>query len=445
MAKSVAKNKFTSNQAIIKALQSCLGSSGIDHAVVAFSGGMDSHVLLDALATHFPELLVEAVHINHQQSPHASKWEEHAKSICAQLKIPCSSVCVNPTIKPGDSLEARLRDARYAEFKKHISSEKKGLFLAHHADDQVETMLLRLLRGAGPAGLGAMQERQPFERGQLLRPLLSLPKESLMDYAQHRQLQWVEDESNHNESFDRNYLRQSVVPLLQKRWPGLNKTIPRAALLCRETQVLLDEVAQVDGVSAVNPLPWKSMQMLTQSRQANALRHWLCCLELCAPSQIQLHTFLKQVITAAADRVPTLQLNCGTVRYYRGKLYYSIQEGNQLFSFQWGLSESLKLPVGQLVVCEEKGKGLSREKLLLPITVKTRQGGERLKQGNSACHQRLKNCWQQWGVPPWLRESYPLLYQGNELLAVPGYGYAAEFAAKPDEIGLVINFEGEKQ
>ncbi len=444
MAKSVATNKFNPIQSITEALQACLDSSGIEHAVVGYSGGMDSHALLHALASYFPKLSLEAVHINHQQSPHANKWEEHAKSVCAKLKVPCHCIRVNPEIKPGGSLEACLRDARYAEFKKHFSREKTGLFLAHHADDQVETVLLRLLRGAGPAGLGAMQEQQPFWTGKLLRPLLACSRDDLLTYAQHHKLQWVEDESNRNEVFDRNYLRQSVVPMLDQRWPGLDKTIPRAALLCRETQVLLEEVAQADGVCASNPLNWHSIQALTVSRQANALRYWLTRLGVLVPSHIQLHTFLEQVKTAAADRVPMLQLNSGVVRYYREKLYYSIQQENQPFNVQWDLSGPLELPAARLVVYEQKGKGLSKDKVALPLTVTTRQGGERLKIGNSSCHQSLKNCWQQWGVPPWLRESYPLLYHHDRLLVVPGYACAAEFAAQPDEMGLVINFEGEK-
>jgi tRNA(Ile)-lysidine synthase len=429
---------------VVEALRSCFENHDIEHAVIGYSGGVDSHVLLHALATHLPSLSVEAVHVNHQQSEQAASWEEHTQGVCAALKVPYHCYQVNPVVKSGDSLEACLRDARYAALKERVYSRRTALLVAHHADDQAETVLLRLLRGSGPAGLGAMQESQPFAQGYLLRPFLSLPRSVLLEYAQQHQLSWIEDDSNTNERFDRNYLRQTVMPVLQARWPSLNKTIPRTAMLCQENEKLLGEIAKADGVTADNRLDWSALKNMSAQRQCNALRYWLFSMGLKPPSQAQLRDFFKQVEMASPDRTPTLNAGQGVVRYYRKQLYCSPVVESMPFQLEWDLSSTLELPVGQLMVQEVMGRGFSKSKLSLPITVATRSGGERIKLGKSHCHQSLKNCWQQWGVPPWLREHYPLLYVERKLLAVPGYACASELAAKPDELGLLVWWEHDK-
>lgn len=390
----------------------------LEHVVVAYSGGMDSHVLLHVLATCFPDATLEAVHVNHQQSSHANTWEAHTQAVCAELGVPYHSCRIQPVIQPGDSIEAVLRAARFVELEKYIRPENSALFLAHHADDQAETVLLRLLRGAGPTGLGAMQA----VRGKQRRPLLSLTRVQLHGYAKAHQLNWIEDESNKNLRFDRNYLRQQVVPLLKERWPGLTKSMGRTAALCQEADALLADVAKADGVTADNPLNWQSMQNLSRKRQSNAVRHWLHGLGVLSPSQAQLGDFLQQLQGAASDKVPTLFLADHALRFYRNQLYCT----PKVFNYE-------------LVVRDTVGEGLSQAKVKQPFTVATRSGGETIKLAEQGRHQTLKNCWQQWGVPPWLRDQYPLLYQDGNLIAVPGYAYGAGYIAAPGEAGWVVD------
>lgn len=420
------------------ALQACLQDPKVEKIIVAYSGGMDSHVLLHALVAQFSELSIEAVYVNHQQSVNSDQWQVHTQAVCEQLNIPYHACQVDPEFKPGASVEAALREARYAALETFVTDNKTALMVAHHADDQVETVLLRLLRGAGPSGLAAMQASQPFSQGLLLRPFLSLTRDELLQYAQQYQLAWIEDESNRNERFDRNYLRQAVIPLLKNRWPGLCKSIPRTAQLCQETDALLQEVALGDGVTADNPLRWQ-LQDLSPIRQRNAIRHWLSLLGVLPPTQAQLANFLQQMQCAAADKVPTLYLAKGVVRYYKKQLYYAAVVPSSLVVPESAGSTYPGSSLSQRVVVHDAiGEGLSKNKVRLPLTIQTRSGGETIKIGNSHCHQRLKNCWQKWGVPPWLRDDYPLVFQDGKLIAVPGYAYDADYAAGPGEAGLVL-------
>lgn len=388
-----------------------------DDVVVGYSGGLDSHVLLHLLASYFPQINLTAVHVNHQQSPHAAAWAAHTQAVCAALGVTYRCCCIEPVIPPGESVEAVLRDARFAALTSALPNENSALLLAHHADDQAETVLLRLLRGAGPTGLGAMQ---PI-RGQIRRPLLSLTRAQLRAYADEQQLQWIEDESNRDVRYDRNYLRQRVMPLLKERWPGLHKSLGRTAALCQETDGLLAECAQADGVGRANPLNWQPLQSLSLARQSNAIRYWLQQLGVLSPSLAQLRDFLQQLGIAAADKTPTLFLTDHVLRLYRQQLYCT----PKVFHFE-------------LVVREAVGEGLSQTKVKQPLQVATRTGGETIKLSQGGCHQRLKNCWQQWGVPPWLRDDYPLIFQDGQLIAVPGYAYHADYVAGPGEAGWLV-------
>jgi tRNA(Ile)-lysidine synthase len=412
----VATNKSTS--IILDALECYL----LNHVVVAYSGGMDSHVLLHALATYFPWVVLEAVHVNHQQSLHANVWERHTESICAELGVCYHSHRIDPLIQSGDSLEAVLRKARFAVLETYVREENSALFLAHHADDQAETVLLRLLRGAGPTGLGAMQSINGFLR----RPFLTVTRAQLQEYAHDHALKWIEDESNTQERFDRNYLRHRVMPWLKSRWPGLTQSIGRTADLCQENEVLLREIAIGDGVSATHQLDWRPLRALSTMRQANAIRHWLHAQGVLPPSQAQLNDLLNQLKQASPDKVPTLFLSDHALRFYRNELYCT--------------PKIISASKNQLVIRETQGEGLAQHKVSQPFTVATRSGGETIKLGSAHCHQTLKNCWQKWGVPPWLRDHYPLLYQNGQLIAVPNYAYDADFEAKPGEVSWVVEW-----
>lgn len=211
---------------------------------IALSGGLDSCVLLHSLAALQLPVVLRALHINHQISPNATSWQEHCADICARLNIPFTAVKVDVK-NTGRGIEDAAREARYAVFEQHLSSGDY-LFTAHHSDDQSETMLLRLMRGAGPRGLAAMAQARRLGQGILYRPLLNFSRAELEEYAQEQALTWVNDESNTNDHYDRNYLRNQVMPLLRERWPAFANKWQQTAELCAANEALIDELARQD-------------------------------------------------------------------------------------------------------------------------------------------------------------------------------------------------------
>ncbi|MDH5600825.1 MAG: tRNA lysidine(34) synthetase TilS, partial [Gammaproteobacteria bacterium] len=244
---------------------------------LAYSGGCDSHVLLHSLVQIRDQLNpeIKAIHINHGLSPLAKEWEEHCREVCQQLAVPYTAISVN-AIKKGASPEEAARLARYAEWQKLIKKDEV-ILLAHHQDDQAETVLIQLLRGSGVKGLAAMPAKQKFSHGLLCRPLLNFLREELYSYGVEQGLNWIDDPSNFDTDFDRNFLRHEVVPLLEERWPSLKKTLSRTAAHMGEANRLLTELAEQDWlqVKSDQQITIDALLKLDEPRQRNVLRYWL--------------------------------------------------------------------------------------------------------------------------------------------------------------------------
>jgi len=210
---------------------------------IAYSGGVDSHVLLHCCAS-MPQLKdrLTAVYVHHGLQAEAESWAKHCGKTAEDLGVEFLMLRVNAKAAPGESPEEAARNARYAVLKSLIKADD-ALLLAQHREDQLETVLLQLFRGSGLRGLSGMPERMAFGAGVMLRPLLNTPKQTIGDYARARQLSWIEDPSNQSNDYDRNFLRNAVVPLLKQRWPAIDKTVARSAKHCADAQVLVDEVA----------------------------------------------------------------------------------------------------------------------------------------------------------------------------------------------------------
>ncbi|MCB1822500.1 MAG: tRNA lysidine(34) synthetase TilS, partial [Candidatus Competibacteraceae bacterium] len=218
------------------------------HLIIGYSGGLDSHVLLHVLATqghHWPERRLEAIYVDHGLHTASVAWGEHCANVCRDLNLPFRVLKIDARPTPGESPEAAARRARYTAFATELSPDA-ALLTAHHCDDQAETLLLQLLRGAGPHGLAAMPAVSRLGEGWLLRPFLEVDRAELLAYARTHDLQWIEDASNTDIGFDRNYLRHQVLPVLRERWPAVNRTLSRSARLCAETATWLDEEAAAD-------------------------------------------------------------------------------------------------------------------------------------------------------------------------------------------------------
>ncbi len=395
---------------------------------MGFSGGVDSTVLLHLLQgwrkANAAAPPLTAVHVNHAMQSAADDWQAHCEQVCKFMHVPIISraVAVRRASAGG---EAAARDARYRAFAELLQCGDV-LFLGHHLDDQVETFLLRLMRGAGVQGLAAIPARRALSEGLLVRPLLEIKRSELQEYAGHHRLEHVEDPSNSNTAMDRNFLRGELLPLLASRWPGYRRTIARASGHMAAAAVLLREVLPTPPtVHSVMGDPGIALDELTsvpESAAAVKLRSWLRVAGHLAPDQSALEEFLRQLREAAADAKPRLACGAFTVQRYRDAVYLLPDDNVACCSDSLSLAagEACDVPgVGRVSLEPAPAEGLALapgERLVLA----RRQGGERCKLlGRSGSHS-LKKLMQEWGIPPWWRGRVPLLYLGDELLAVGG-------------------------
>lgn len=418
---------------------------------VAYSGGLDSQVLLHSLVQLRPQLpgtALSAIHVDHGLSPQSGQWSQYCRQTCAELGVDCKVVKVNAFPDKGESPEAAAREARYAALRAWLE-EGECLLTAQHQDDQAETMLLQLLRGAGPQGLAAMARIMPFGRGILLRPLLVFSRTELKAYADQKGLAWIEDPSNFNLGFDRNYLRHEILPLLRRRWPSLSRTLSRAALHQADAAWLLDRQAREElaAVSADEPaLSVPALQGLAPPQQRNLLRHWVKRQGLPPPDSARLQQILEEVLPASEDAQPLVVWPGAEVRRYRNRLYAQspLPFHDVTKMLAWDGSEPLVLPpaVGGVLVSKlTQGFGLAAEWLRLnPVTVRFRQGGERIHLVDRSYSCTLKKLFQEQAVPPWRRARIPMIYVADKLAFVVGMGVARDFAAGPGQEGVVFEW-----
>ena len=415
---------------------------------VAYSGGLDSHVLLHALSTIRMELDADlkAVHINHGLSKDADAWSMHCKSVCSALNVPCHSIDVNAQPDPGESPEAAARKARYAALS-DIIGQGDCILTAHHQDDQAETVLLQMLRGAGPRGLAAMPSYTEFAAGVLARPLLGFTRDELRDYAIQQGLQWVDDKSNFDTGYQRNYLRHEVIPLLKSRWPTLARVLSRTAAHCADTAFLVDEIGATDLDKIRGPEPnsiyVSRLLGLARAHQDNVLRFWLREMKLQVPETVHLDRLRQDVLDVADDRTPLLKWGDVELRRYRDFLYvmWSLPRHPHDVVLPWNLSEVLVLPAGtgRLSAQQKKGKGLNAALChTQPVTVRYRQGGERCKPAGDVHTREVKKLFQEQGIPPWHRDRIPFIYVGDQLAAIADFWVCQPCQAGQNDIGFDI-------
>ncbi len=410
---------------------------------IAFSGGLDSMVLLHSMASlraDLPGVALQAVHIDHGLHPESPDWSCWCVAQAEAVAVPCEVVAVEVAREKGASLEAQARDARYAAFATHV---KPGdcLLTAHHADDQAETLLLQLLRGAGVHGLAAMPFTAPFAGGVLARPLLDFTRAQLAGYAVDHGLQWLDDPANENTGFDRNYLRHNVMPVLRDRWPAVAATVGRSAGHCANAARLLDEVAARDMLHVADEngaLCIDRLRDLPGERQCHLLRHWLRTLQLPVPRQTRTEQIIIQMLGADVDRYPLVAWPGAEVRRYRDRLYAMppLTPHDARRQLRWDIVVPLELPwlAQRVVAVADVGNGLSvRLCEAAPVTIRFRQGGEMCRPSGSRHHKALKKLFQEYGLPAWERDRVPLIYLDEQLAAVGGYWICEPFQAAPDE------------
>lgn len=422
--------------------------------LLGLSGGLDSCVLLHLLVAareHLPFHL-KAVHVNHGISPHAPQWAEFCAELCAGYGIPFTAETVHVPRDSGLGIEAAARLARYQALLKHHAD---ALVLAHHRDDQAETVLLQLLRGSGVKGLAAMpavssqsnvqlsmEERALVNGMPVLRPLLDVSRSELEAYAEAHKLQWVEDGSNLDLAYDRNFLRHHIFPQLEQRFPAARTTIARSAAHFAEAAELLDEVAAEDAALYVQgpELRIEALRVLSPARGRNLLRYWLSGYLTALPNTRRLQELYRQLLTSRQDAQLQVELAGGEVRRYRDRAVFERATGVQPLHLAWRGESELQLPHGVLLFTRVAGHGLAAQKIPERLDIRSRAGGERFRPDAKRPTRSLRHLLQEAGMPPWERAALPLIYIGERLAVVPGIGVACDLQAGPDEEGWLIGW-----
>ena len=412
--------------------------------VVALSGGADSAALLRAAAAlgkSFRSLPLRALHVDHGLQDAAADFRAACVTLCQQLRIPLCIVAVEVPGDAGASIEAAARSARYAALAAAMQP-RECLLTAHHREDQAETLLLQALRGAGVKGLAAMPRCRPLGLGWHVRPLLDVAQADLLQFSEEPTASI--DPMNQDLRFDRVYLRSAVWPLLEKRWPGAAIALARSARHMAEAQRLLelDAGADVGHLRDGDALSIPGLRALSPLKRVNAVRQWLREEGLEAPSSARLAEALRQVLDAEADHQPAIVFGLHALRRYRQRLFVTradqprVPEA-QVWSAAQGSTLELGPGLGYLAWTAQRG-GIAKQRLPASLSVRRRDGGETLKPASSAKTQTVQHLCQALGVLPWMRDALPLVFAGDELIAVADLWLDARWCAPADAPGLGV-------
>jgi tRNA(Ile)-lysidine synthase len=420
----------------------------IKSITVALSGGIDSVVLLHLLhhlqkKHHF---ILNAMHVHHGLSKNADQWVKFCEKLCGKLSVPLEVHYVQLPLKKSLGIEGEARRLRY---KKLRQSKSDLIVLAHHEDDQAETFLLQLIRGAGVKGLSSMASFD--ETKKLWRPLLNLSKSDIESYAKQHKLKWIEDESNENTDFDRNFIRFKVLPILKKRFSHIIKVISRSSTHLAEAQNLLDDLAKIDlknylkSNSCLNKLHVNTLNKLSTERAKNVLRYWLEMNEQMMPSKDLLEELLRQVLMAKKDAILKITLTKNTdIRRYQDEIYIVPKNhiSQKKYEIFWHGESEILLPNGsKLNFKEVKGRGISLEFLKgKKLKISNREGGELFKPDSKRPTKKVKQLLQESDLPPWERESLPLIFLDKDLVCVPQFGVESRYQTPPFKMGLEVTW-----
>lgn len=414
--------------------------------LVGFSGGLDSTALLAALVAAKPRQPIVAIHVNHGLSDNAADWQRHCLTVCRDWEVECRVEVVRVR-SSGYGWEDAARNARYQAFQSHMESGDI-LLLGHHRDDQAETLLFRLMRGAGPRGLGSISAQRPLGPGTLVRPLLTVSKAELETFARSAGLDWISDESNADEAYDRNYLRQQILPLLARRWPNFTERWRLTAEACQQADQLSQDLGRIDlehcGERCERwgwSVDWECLGRMPTYRRHNLLRTWAARHDLPLMCRKHLREADKQFFAAEVSSQSLLRWANGNLRFHAGRLYLTpdLGQAQDREPLVWSLDRPLSLPEGGWLSAQTGHGGLR-----VPsgqVEVRWRQGGERCRPDERGHSQSLKKLLQEYGLEPWLRDRIPLIYIDGQLAAVGDLWACKGFKARQDEVGYHLQWQ----
>lgn len=391
--------------------------------LVAYSGGVDSTVLLHALTQlkqqQRPDLQLSAIYIHHGLSQNADSWARHCQQQCQIWQVPLiiEKVQLDPM---AGNIEQQARNARYQAIYRHLKSDQM-LCTAQHLDDQCETFLLALKRGSGPAGLSAM----PVESNRHLRPLLTISRQQIEAYANWHQLTWIEDESNQDDHYDRNFLRLKVLPLINQRWPQFSQMVARSASLCQQQEALINELLDNDFhqlLTTQGQLRLSPLINYSEYKRNAILRMWFRQQGVMMPSQKQLALIWQTVVEAKEDANPKFVLHNKQIRRYQNQLYLlPLYDDTEHLVINWDLTSPLVLPdnIGQLQSHYQHDLNCRLPQADEAVTVRFHAQG-RLQIVNRQGSRAIKKIWQEHQIPPWMRTRTPLIFYNEQLICAVG-------------------------
>lgn len=413
---------------------------------IAFSGGMDSTVLLHVMKNIIDEKSqIRAIHINHNIVDNSKVWTKTCKSICKNFGIDIEIISLEVTHN-GYGLEAAARDERYEKLKEKLY-ENEYLLTAHHEEDQMETVFLRMARGTGLDGLQGINEKYSFGEGIIFRPMLEVSKTSVMDYAKEHQLKWVEDSSNQDTHFDRNFLRKKIIPQFRERWPSIASSVSRLSQLSAQNIKILNQIAEEDigPIANMNELPLAKLLDKSFERANNMLRYIILANGMSIPSMKTLQDGLKEMLDPETDK-SVIAWKDYCIRKYKNHLYFlsnSDLEPNKVdVRIPWEIGKTVNLGenIGTIEATFIHGDGLSIEKCKNKLTISYRQGGELIKPIGHRINKSLKNLFQENQILPWMRDKIPLIYYQDELVSVADLWFNQNYVASQNEAGFVVNW-----
>jgi tRNA(Ile)-lysidine synthase len=415
-----------------------LEGPGNHRFLIAFSGGADSTALAHRMAVANAGRALLCIHIDHQLDKESGRRAARAHDIARRIGLDC--VIERVEVLPSASPEAAARKARYQALARYVTTGDT-LLMAHHADDQVETVILRLLRGAGPTGLAGIPAVRRFAAGWLMRPLLERTRAEIQDYCRAHGLDWIEDPTNRSLSADRNFLRLQILPRLRSRWPGLAHGVRRSARLSAEAGLFVEEKARAlmsDARQDDRILRAGALLNCSTHLKAEVLRLWCQATVGTTPPGKPLDAFLQQVDGCPPDRVPELRWGSAALRFWSGRFWLDEDRVRHPYEIHWTAARALQLPggLGELELC-----GAERNDVW-SFRVCSGRPGERIRPACSQHHRRVSELMRLEGVPPWERDGWPRLYIGQDLVAVGARWIERDFSQHLSSRGLNLVWRG---
>ncbi|OOF46761.1 tRNA lysidine(34) synthetase TilS [Rodentibacter trehalosifermentans] len=427
---------------LFSAFEQQLKQTTAQHYLIALSGGLDSTVLLTLFAKHRqnqPHFHLRAIHIHHGLSPNANSWVEHCQSLCAQFNIPF--IIEKVKVEIGNGVEAGAREARYHAIQQHIQPNEI-LATAHHLNDQTETFFLALKRGSGLQGLGAMQTQSELFGMKVFRPLLSFTREQLESYARTENLTWIYDESNQDSRYERNFLRNEILPKLRERWAHFDRAVQRSAQHCFKQQQLIDELLQdtfLEHCQTPTEFQLHHFRQYSPAKQTALLRMWLSQHQWEMPTKRRLEQLINDVILAKKEAKPQFHLGEQIVRRYQSTLYLTpdfadltnvcLEMRDNHILLPDNLGELYLKRTPQCFVFSWQPYSVELPPTNLPIQIRFGYSGK-IKHHPKRPREEIKKIWQVLGVPPWQRNRIPLIFYGKELQSAVGFFKVWEHSEK---------------